>query len=63
MKVVSVNVGLPRTITWKGRTVETGIFKALIELSHRDTHGVAVADVARLYRHESDDFSLLQRAV
>jgi MOSC domain-containing protein YiiM len=30
MKVVSVNVGLPRTITWQGRTVETGIFKAPI---------------------------------
>jgi MOSC domain-containing protein YiiM len=28
MKVVSVNVGLPRTITWNGRTVQTGIFKA-----------------------------------
>jgi MOSC domain-containing protein YiiM len=28
MEVVSVNVGLPRTITWKGRMVETGIFKA-----------------------------------
>jgi MOSC domain-containing protein YiiM len=30
MKVVSVNVGLPRTITWKGRTLQTGIFKAPI---------------------------------
>jgi MOSC domain-containing protein YiiM len=28
MKVVSVNVGLPRTVTWKGRMVKTGIFKA-----------------------------------
>jgi MOSC domain-containing protein YiiM len=27
MQLVSVNVGLPRTITWKGRTVQTGIFK------------------------------------
>jgi MOSC domain-containing protein YiiM len=27
MKLVSVNVGLPRTVTWKGRTVTTGIFK------------------------------------
>jgi MOSC domain-containing protein YiiM len=30
MKVVSVNVGLPQTITWKGRTLQTGIFKAPI---------------------------------
>jgi MOSC domain-containing protein YiiM len=27
MQLVSVNVGLPRTISWKGRTVQTGIFK------------------------------------
>ena len=28
MKVVSVNVGLPREVEWKGMTVTTGIFKA-----------------------------------
>lgn len=27
MKLVSVNVGLPRVVTWNGRTVTTGIFK------------------------------------
>jgi MOSC domain-containing protein YiiM len=27
MRVVSVNVGLPRTVRWKGRDVTTGIFK------------------------------------
>jgi MOSC domain-containing protein YiiM len=27
MRVVSVNVGLPRTVLWKGREVTTGIFK------------------------------------
>ena len=27
LQVVSVNVGLPRAIVWKGRTVVTGIFK------------------------------------
>jgi MOSC domain-containing protein YiiM/ferredoxin-NADP reductase len=27
-KVVSVNVGLPRTVEWKGKAVSTGIFKA-----------------------------------
>jgi MOSC domain-containing protein YiiM len=30
MKVISVNVGLPQTITWKGQLVTTGIFKAPI---------------------------------
>jgi MOSC domain-containing protein YiiM len=28
MKVVSVNVGLPRTVEWKGKVVSTGIFKS-----------------------------------
>jgi MOSC domain-containing protein YiiM len=27
MKIVSLNVGLPREVTWHGRTVTTGIFK------------------------------------
>ncbi|MGA7934996.1 MAG: MOSC domain-containing protein [Kovacikia sp.] len=27
MKLVSVNVGLPREVNWKGKTVTTGIFK------------------------------------
>lgn len=31
MHVVSVNVGLPRTVRWKGRDVTTGIFKNPVE--------------------------------
>lgn len=27
MKLISVNVGLPRAVVWKGKTVTTGIFK------------------------------------
>lgn len=27
MKIISVNVGLPREVTWKGKIVSTGIFK------------------------------------
>ena len=27
MKIISVNVGLPRSVRWKGRTVSTAIFK------------------------------------
>jgi MOSC domain-containing protein YiiM len=27
MKVISVDVGLPRTVRWKGKAVSTGIFK------------------------------------
>lgn len=31
MRVVSVNVGRPRTVRWKGRQVTTGIFKKPVE--------------------------------
>lgn len=31
MKIISVNVGLPREVLWKGRTVTTGIFKEPVE--------------------------------
>ena len=31
MKLVSVNVGLPREVEWRGRTVTTGIFKSPVE--------------------------------
>ncbi|MEE8252009.1 MAG: hypothetical protein V3R24_09750, partial [Gemmatimonadales bacterium] len=27
MELISVNVGLPREVEWKGKTVTTGIFK------------------------------------
>ena len=31
MKLISVNVGLPRTVIWKGHPVTTGIFKEPVE--------------------------------
>jgi MOSC domain-containing protein YiiM len=31
MKIVSVNVGLPREVTWQGNTVQTGIFKEPVD--------------------------------
>ena len=31
MKLISVNVGLPREVIWKGRTITTGIFKEPVE--------------------------------
>src|ERR1700751_2815095 len=31
MKIVSVNVGLPRSVSWKGTTVSTGIYKSAVE--------------------------------
>ena len=30
-RLISVNVGLPREVTWKGQTVTTGIFKAPVD--------------------------------
>ena len=31
MKLISVNVGIPRSVRWKGKTVTTGIFKEPVE--------------------------------
>ena len=31
MELISINVGLPREVSWKGRTVSTGIFKSPVE--------------------------------
>ena len=31
MKIISVNVGLPRQVAWKGRMVRTGIFKEPVD--------------------------------
>ena len=31
MRLISVNVGLPRAVVWHGRTVTTGIFKAPVD--------------------------------
>src|SRR5262245_39968318 len=31
MKVISVNVGLPREVEWKGKKVTTGIFKEPVQ--------------------------------
>src|SRR5580704_880169 len=31
MKLVSVNIGLPREVQWHGRTVTTGIYKEPVE--------------------------------
>jgi len=31
MKLISVNVGLPRDVNWKGKTVTTGIFKEPVD--------------------------------
>ena len=50
MKVVSVNVGLPRDVTWHGRNVTTAIFKHPVEgrvtLRKLNLHGDRQADLS-----------------
>src|SRR6266581_4921584 len=38
MKVVSINVGLPREVRWHGKTILTSIFKAPVEGSVKVRH-------------------------
>jgi MOSC domain-containing protein YiiM/ferredoxin-NADP reductase len=50
MKIVSLNVGLPRTVQWKGKAVSTGIFKTpvsgRIQLRSLDFDGDRQADLS-----------------
>ncbi len=49
MKLISVNIGLPREVVWQGKTVSTGIFKEPVEGSVRlrslNLEGDAQADL------------------
>src|SRR5690349_10303701 len=50
MRVVSVNVGLPRDVPWRGGTVRTGIFKdpvpGPVRVRHLNLDGDAQADLS-----------------
>jgi MOSC domain-containing protein YiiM len=50
MKLISVNVGLPREVEWKGQTVKTGIFKepvaGRVKLRHLNLDGDRQADLS-----------------
>src|SRR5262245_31324267 len=50
MRVLSVNVGLPRRIQWRGRAIETGIFKEPVAgrviLEPLNLHGDRQADLS-----------------
>ncbi len=50
MRLISVNVGLPREVTWEGKTVKTGIFKeptpGRIALRYLNLDGDGQADLA-----------------
>lgn len=49
MKIVSINVGRPREVLWKGMTVQTGIFKEPVDgpvhIEHLNLAGDAQADL------------------
>ena len=49
MKIVSINVGRPREVPWKGMTVQTGIFKVPVDgpvsIEHLNLAGDAQADL------------------
>ena len=50
MKVLSISIGLPREVTWKGRTVSTSIFKepvtGPVELRRHNLEGDKQADLS-----------------
>ena len=72
MKIVSVNVGLPRTVQWKGKAVSTGIFKAplsgRIRLRSLNFEGDRQADLSvhggpdkAAYVYASEDYAYWRR--
>ena len=50
MKLLSVNVGLPDEVTWKGKLVSL------------DNNNITIADITQLYVREEDNLELLHRA-
>ncbi|HUK07273.1 MAG TPA: MOSC and FAD-binding oxidoreductase domain-containing protein [Stellaceae bacterium] len=72
MKVISVHVGLPRTVQWKGKAVSTGIFKApvsgRIRLRTLNLDGDRQADLSvhggpdkALYAYPAEHYAYWQR--
>src|SRR5215469_10382459 len=72
MKVISVNVGLPRTVQWKGKAVSTGIFKepvvGRIRLRPLNLDGDRQADVSvhggpdkAVYAYPAEHYAYWQR--
>jgi MOSC domain-containing protein YiiM len=47
MQVISVNIGLPREVIWKGKTVSTGIFKEPVEGRIRSPLGCYLVPLLR----------------
>ena len=72
MKVVSVNVGLPRLVAWKGQTFDTGIFKKQVDgpvmMRRLDLDGDRQADLSvhggpykAVYAYPSEHYALWKK--
>lgn len=74
MRIVSVNVGQPRTVTWRGRQVETGIFKepvaGPVRVAPHNLDGDRQADLSvhggphkAVYAYPSEHYPFWQRTL
>jgi MOSC domain-containing protein YiiM len=72
MQLTSVNVGLPREVSWKGKTISTGIFKEpvanVVKLRSLNLDGDRQADLSvhggvdkAVYAYPSEHYSYWQR--
>ncbi|MEK7366897.1 MAG: MOSC domain-containing protein, partial [candidate division NC10 bacterium] len=72
MRLISVNVGLPRQVTWRGKTVTTGIFKepvsGIIRLRRLNLDGDRQADLTvhggpnkALYAYPAEHYAYWQQ--
>ena len=74
MKLISLNVGLPRDVVWKGRTVTTGIFKepvdGTVRLRKLNLDGDRQADLSvhggaekAVYAYPSEHYAYWQKSL
>lgn len=55
MKIVSVNVSIPREVFLSGHIVTTGM-----QLIYRNTNNIIVKDIIRLYTRDDKDIEMIQ---
>jgi MOSC domain-containing protein YiiM len=74
MRIISVNVGAPRTVTWKGRQITTGIFKepvaGPVRIARLNLEGDRQADLSvhggpnkAVYAYPSEHYPFWQRTL
>lgn len=55
MKIVSVNVSIPREVLLSGQIVTTGM-----QLIYRNTNNIIVKDIIRLYTRDDKNIEMIQ---